>query len=436
MGCHHCRSKSIPMKPVIGLCDVNNFYVSCERLFNPRLLNIPVSVASNNDGCLVARSAEVKAMGIKMGTPVFKLKHLIKSGQLIVLSSNYTLYGDLSGRFHSVLEQFSPRVAVYSIDEAFIDLSGMEEDIEHIGKKMKNRVAQWVGLPVCVGVSSTKTLAKLANYGAKKFPATGGVVDLTNPVRQQKLMAITPVVEVWGVGRKIGQRLQTSGIHTALDLAKSNRNWIKRNFSITLEKTVCELQGELCIPFEENTGNKHQIVVSRSFGERVTDIDELHSALSRFATRACEKLREQNKFASTAIVFIRTDPFKQHFPQTCQSIQLDVPAPTNDTSQFLQQLEPALRQIYRQGFEYKKAGFMLMDLCGLAGYQGDLISGSLPPDTSPLMSVMDSINQRFGTNTLHSAALNLGLKQWHMKQENLSPKYTTCWNDIVKVQCR
>ncbi|WP_252180413.1 Y-family DNA polymerase [Endozoicomonas sp. 4G] len=425
------------MKPVIGLCDANNFYVSCERLFNPKLLDIPVAVASNNDGCLVARSAEVKAMGIKMGTPVFKVKHLIESGQLIVLSSNYTLYGDLSGRFHSILEQFSPRVSVYSIDEAFIDLSGMAEKIEHIGMQMKNRVAQWVGLPVCVGVSSTKTLAKLANYGAKKFPATGGVVDLTNTIRQQRLMAITPVAEVWGVGRKIAKRLQSSGIHSALDLARSNRTWIKRNFSVVLERTVCELQGELCIPFDEETsGNKHQIVVSRSFGERVTDIAELHSALSHFATRACEKLREQNKFASTAIAFIRTDPFKNHLPQSCQSVQLGVPAPTNDTRQFLRQLEPALRQIFRQGFEYKKAGFMLIDLCNSEGFQGDLISGTLLPDTSPLMSVMDSINQRFGANTLHPAALNLGRKQWHMRQESLSPKYTTCWNDIVKVHCR
>ena len=425
------------MKPVIALCDANNFYVSCERLFNPKLNNMPVAVASNNDGCLVARSSEVKAMGIKMGTPVFKVKLLIESGKLVVLSSNYTLYGDLSGRFHSVLEQFSPRVFIYSIDEAFIDLTGMPEEVGLIGLEMKNRVAQWVGLPVCVGISNTKTLAKLANFGAKHYPATRGVVDLTNPIRQQRLMAITPVDEVWGVGRKISKSLQNSGIRTALELANSNRSWIKRNFSVVLERTVCELQGEVCIPFdEETTGNKHQIIVSRSFGERVTDIAELHSALTRFATRACEKLRVQNKFAGTAIIFIRTDPFKEDLPQSSQSVKLTVPAPTNDTRAFIKNLEPALRQIYTQGYEYKKAGFMLMDLCDSGSYQGDLLSGVLMPETSPMMTVLDTINRKFGTNTLRPATSDLGNNQWKMKQQNPSPKYTTCWNDIVKVHCR
>lgn len=425
------------MMKVIALCDANNFYCSCERVFNPQLLNIPIAVASNNDGCLVARSAEVKAMGIKMGTPVFKVRHLIDSGQIMVMSSNYTLYGDLSSRFHSVLEQFSPNIEVYSIDEAFIDLSGFPMvDLDVIGKSMRDRVKQWVGLPVCVGISTTKTLAKLANEAGKMFPATGGVVDLTHPNRQKRLMRIMPVSEVWGVGRKISHRLNLFGIHTALDLAEAKRSWIRKNFSIVLERTVCELQGELCIPFEdESSGNKHQIVVSRSFGERVTTKNELHSALATFTSRACEKLRRQGKYASEAIIFIRTDPFKDNLPQYTNSIRLTSIVPTNDTRSWLSQLSSALDQIYRDGFEYKKAGFMLCDLCDGTGFQGDLLSGVNLAETSPMMSVLDAINKKYGQNTLRSGASGLGQK-WPMKRVSLSPKYTTSWKDIPTVLCR
>ena len=427
------------MKPIIALADANNFYCSVERIFNPSLKNIPLTIASNNDGCLVARSAEIKAMGIKMGTPVFQVKHLIDSGQIVVMSSNYTLYGDISSRFHCVLEQFSPNVEVYSIDEAFIDLSGHNlSELEQIGMEMKSRVAKWIGLPICVGISTTKTLSKLANAASKGFPATQGVVDLTDPKRQQRLMKIMPIGDVWGVGRKISHRLQQYGILTALDLANSNRAWIRKNFSVVLERTVCELQGELCIPFDdgEATGNRHQIVVSRSFGARITAKEELHSALTTFTARACEKLRAQGKFASEAIVFIRTDPFKENLPQDNCSVRIKVPTPTNDTRAFQQQLQTALNRIYRKGYEYKKAGFMLCDLCDGNGFQGDLLSGACIPEISSMMTVMDDINRRFGKGSLRSAASDLGKKQWHMKQENLSPKYTTCWKDILKVQCR
>lgn len=426
------------MKPIIALADANNFYCSVERIFNPKLNNTPLAVASNNFGCLVARSAQIKAMGIKMGTPVFQIQNLIDTGQIVVMSSNYTLYGDISSRFHSVLEQYSPNVEIYSIDEAFIDLTGhCSSDLEKIGIEMKSRVAKWVGLPICVGISTTKTLSKLANGASKVFPATKGVVDLTDPKRQQRLMKIMPVDKVWGVGRKISQRLQQYGIHTALDLANSNRSWIKKNFSVVLERTVCELQDELCIPFDEEvTGNKHQIVVSRSFGTRITCKEELHSALATFAARACEKLRAQGKFASEAIVFIRTDPFKANLPQDNCSIRLKVATPTNDTRKFQHQLQTALNEVYREGYEYKKAGFMLCELSDGNGFQGDLLSGTCLPESSTMMTVMDDINKRFGKGSLRSAATDLGRKQWHMKQENLSPKYTTCWKDIVKVHCR
>ncbi|MCW7552869.1 Y-family DNA polymerase [Endozoicomonas gorgoniicola] len=422
---------------VIALCDANSFYCACERVFDPTLLNIPLGVLSNNDGCIVARTPELKALGVKMGTPAFKVRHLVEQGAIVLKSSNYTLYGDMSSRFMWVLEQFSPDVEVYSIDEAFVDLAGFpKEQLLMMGQEIKQRVQQWTGLPIGVGISTTKTLAKLANYAAKKYRATGGVVDLTDSKRQQRLMAITPVGEVWGVGRKISQRLQRQGIHTAADLVKCQRSWIKKHYSVVLERTVCELQGESCIPREdENTGNKHQIICSRSFGGRVTEKSDLHSALSSFATRACEKLRSQQKFAREAVVFIRTDPFKEA-PQYCQSIRLVAPSPTNDTRLWLQQITPALDALYQQGYEYKKAGFMLLDLCGSQSFQGDLLSMNSLPEASEMMKVLDAVNQRFGQQTLKPASIGFQPAGWCMSQQSLSPKYTTRWSDIMTVGAR
>ena len=424
------------MKPVIALCDANSFYCSCEQVFDPTLLNKALGVLSNNDGCIVARTPEIKAMGVAMGTPAFKVRHWVERGDIILKSSNYTLYGDMSSRFMSVLEQFSPKLEVYSIDEAFVDLAGFpSEQLESIGREMKHRVRQWTGLPICVGISTTKTLSKLANYAAKKYLATGGVVDLTSQKRQLRLMQITPVGEVWGVGRRIGQRLESYGIRTAAQLAASKRSWIKKQFSIVLERTVCELQGESCIPWEEETtGNKHQIMCSRSFGKRVTTKHELHSALASFASRACEKLRAQQQFAREAIIFIRTDPFQESTPQNSQSLKLVVPSPTDDTRPWLQNLGPALDAIYREGYEYKKAGFALMDLCRCDGFQGDLLSAQSLPETQPIMQVMDAINQRFGRNTLRAASVGFEKKDWHMNQQSLSPCYTTQWAEILNVQ--
>ena len=275
------------MEKVIALCDANSFYCSCERVFDPSLNHTPLGVLSNNDGCVIARTPELKALGVKMGTPAFKIRNRVERGEVILRSSNYALYGDMSSRFMSVLEQFSPVVEVYSIDEAFVDLSGFETSkLEAIGFRMKQRVQQWTGLPIGVGIASTKTLAKLANYAAKKYKATGGVVDLTSPVRQRKLMAITPVGEVWGVGRKIAQKLKEQGINTAGQLAVQEPKWFRKKFSVVLERTVRELQGENCIESDDAQGiNKHQIICSRSFGHIVTLLSELHSALASFISR-------------------------------------------------------------------------------------------------------------------------------------------------------
>ncbi|WP_461538408.1 Y-family DNA polymerase [Spongorhabdus nitratireducens] len=422
------------MKQVIALCDANSFYCSCEQVFDPGLRNKPLGVLSNNDGCIIARTRELKALGIAMGTPAFKVRQQVERGQILLRSSNYALYGDMSSRFMSVLEQFSPGVEVYSIDEAFVDLSGFPlEQLEQIGNKMKQRVMQWTGLPIGVGIATTKTLAKLANHAAKQFAATGGVVDLTDPARQLRLMKIMPVEEVWGVGRNIGKRLRKHNILSAADLVACNHHWIRKQFSVVLERTVCELQGESCIPWEETgTGNKHEIMCSRSFGQRVHTKRELHAALVSFVSRACEKLRRQQKLAREAILFIRTDPFRNDTAQYNRSIRLALPNPTNDTRPWLRLLVPALNTLYRQGFEYKKAGFVLLDLCTETSLQNDLIQppAVIKPD---LMPVIDSINQRFGRHTIRPAAMGFQPQSWHMNQQHCSPHYTTCWNDIMKV---
>ncbi len=422
------------MKPVIALCDANAFYCSCERVFDPALIGRPLGVLSNNDGCIVARTPELKALGVAMGTPAFKVRHWLEQGVIDLRSSNYALYGDMSSRFMTVLEQFSPKVEVYSIDEAFVDLAGFPAaQLQGIGVDIKNRVQQWTGLPIGVGISTTKTLAKLANYAAKHYPATGGVVDLTDPVRQRRLMDITPVQEVWGVGSRIAKRLEQQGIRTAGALSRCKPAWIRKTFSIVLERTVCELQGESCIPWEEETtGNKHQIICSRSFGQAVTAFDDLHAALVSFASRACEKLRAQGKFAREAMILIRTDPFRDA-PQYNANLTLSLPEPTCDTRRWLQLIRPGLEKIYREGFGYRKAGFMLVDLCDGAGFQADLWSAQVLPETPAMMQVVDAINRRYGKQTLKPAAAGLTERPWHMARKLLSPSYTTCWGDVMKV---
>ena len=423
------------MTSIIALCDANSFYCSCERIFDPSLLNVPLGVLSNNDGCIIARTPELKALGVKMGAPAFKVRELVERGQIVLRSSNYPLYGDMSSRFMSVLEQFSPDVSVYSIDEAFVDLTGQAESLDLLGQEIKQRVHQWTGLPIGVGIANTKTLAKLANYAAKKYRATNGVVDLTDKHRQQRLMAITPVDEVWGVGRRLGERLNSAGIHTVADLVDCSATWIRKNFSVTLERTLCELQGEICLPWEEDEGiNKHQIICSRSFGHRVTGRQDLHAALACYISRACEKLRAQNQYAREALLFIRTDPFRDD-PQYCQSVRLSVSRPTQETQPWLNQLSAALDAIYLEGYEYKKAGFMLLELCQSDSYQDDLFSKSANCGKSrPMDHVADAINQRFGSNTLKSASIGFNASPWHMKQTQLSPRYTTSWQDILRVR--
>jgi len=435
MWCETCAvSRDYPM-PVFALVDCNNFYASCEKLFRPDLKDTPVVVLSNNDGCVVARSREAKLLGIKMGVPVFQIKAEMQRHGILAFSSNYALYADLSSRVMRTLEEMAPRVEVYSIDEAFLDLTGIESVISLVefGQQVRERIGHWIGITVCVGIAPTKTLAKLANHAAKKYPATQGVVDLTNPDRQRRLLALVPVDDVWGVGRRLSKRLNALGITTALDLANASPRAIRDQFSVVLERTVRELNGESCIELEEIPPTKKQIVCSRSFGEKVTHFELLREAVCEYATRATEKLRKEQQQAKVMTVFIRTSPFKDNEPQYSNSASGELLIPSCDTRDFIELANHLLKRIWKDGFRYAKAGVMLSDFYDPGMFQPGLFDDvSIRSNSQQLMSVLDTINQS-GAGKVFFAGQGTK-KDWSMKREHLSPAYTTRWDQLPRVK--
>ncbi|EOX3943525.1 translesion error-prone DNA polymerase V subunit UmuC [Vibrio alginolyticus] len=421
--------------PVFALVDCNNFYASCEKLFRPDLKDTPVVVLSNNDGCVVARSREAKLLGIKMGVPVFQIKAEMQRHGILAFSSNYALYADLSSRVMRTLEEMAPRVEVYSIDEAFLDLTGIESALSLVefGQQVRERIGHWIGITVCVGIAPTKTLAKLANHAAKKYPATQGVVDLTNPDRQRRLLALVPVDDVWGVGRRLSKRLNALGITTALDLANASPRAIRDQFSVVLERTVRELNGDSCIELEEIPPAKKQIVCSRSFGVKVTHFELLREAVCEYATRATEKLRKEQQQAKVLTVFIRTSPFKDNEPQYSNSASGELLIPSCDTRDFIELANHLLKRIWKDGFRYAKAGVMLSDFYDLGMFQSGLFDDvSTRSNSQQLMSVLDTINQS-GAGKVFFAGQGTK-KDWSMKREHLSPAYTTRWDQLPRVK--
>ena len=434
MWCETCAvSRDYPM-PVFALVDCNNFYASCEKLFRPDLKDTPVVVLSNNDGCVVARSREAKLLGIKMGVPVFQIKSEMLRHGILAFSSNYALYADLSSRVMRTLEEMAPRVEVYSIDEAFLDLTGIESvlSLVEFGQQVRERIGHWIGITVCVGIAPTKTLAKLANHAAKKYPATQGVVDLTNPDRQRRLLALVPVDDVWGVGKRLSKRLNALGITTALDLANASPRAIREQFSVVLERTVRELNGESCIELEEIPPTKKQIVCSRSFGVKVTQFELLREAVCEYATRATEKLRKEQQQAKVLTVFIRTSPFKDNEPQYSNSASGELLIPSCDTRDFIELANHLLKRIWKDGFRYAKAGVMLSDFYDPGMFQPGLFDDvSIRSNSQQLMSVLDTINQS-GAGKVFFAGQGTK-KDWSMKREHLSPAYTTRWDQLPRV---
>ena len=421
----------------IALVDVNNFYVSCERVFNPKLLNRPVVVLSNNDGCAVARSNEVKALGIGMGAPWFKFKDLAKQHGIIAYSSNYALYADMSNRVMSILRQFSPDQEVYSIDESFLDLTGFpSKNLSVYGQDMRQRILQWTGLPVCVGIALTKTLAKLANHCAKKRPMFNGVCNFNTLAKAtlDQMLSEIDVGEVWGVGRKLAPRLNVLGIHNVLQLQQANPEHLRQLFSVVMEKTIRELNGTVCIEIEEIAPPKKQILSSRSFGHPVRDYNSLAESITLYMSRAAEKLRKQQSFAGCVYVYIRTSPFKVDDSFYSNDFTISLSTPTNNTMQLVNVALWILRRLYKPNFNYAKAGVMLSELVPAEGVQTDLFSQvQVSPKSSKLMLTMDSINKKMGKESIKLASEGF-TRPWRMKQENKSPSYTTNWNEILSVK--
>jgi DNA polymerase V len=418
----------------IALIDVNNFYVSCERVFNPKLIGKPVVVLSNNDGCAVARSNEVKALGIGMGAPWFKFKDLAKQHGIIALSSNYALYADMSNRVMSILREYSPDQEVYSIDESFLDLTGFQSrDLIKYGQHMRQRILKWTGLPVCVGIGQTKTLAKLANHCAKKRPAFNSVCNFNHlpEAELNQMLSEVEVGEIWGVGRKLAPKLQALGYNSVLDLKQANPEVLRQRFSVVMEKTIRELNGTVCIELEDVIPAKEQILSSRSFGHPVRDYNSLAESITLYMSRAAEKLRRQQSFAGSVHVYIRTSPFKPDDPFYSNGMTIPLPSPTDDSRQLVNVVLWGLKQIYKPNYNYAKAGVMLSELVPAAGVQTDLFSqAQANPKSTILMSTMDSINRRMGKESIKLASE--GFKRpWKMRQENKSPSYTTRWDEIA-----
>ncbi len=423
------------MNNIFALVDCNNFYASCEKLFRHDLKDTPILVLSNNDGCVVARSKEAKALGIKMGVPVFQIQDVIKQHNIQVFSSNYALYADLSSRVMRTLESFVPRVEVYSIDEAFLDLTGLDAitSLLELGQHIKATIGQWIGIGVCVGIAPTKTLAKLANHAAKKYPATGGVVDLTQKDRQQRLLAITAISDIWGVGRKLTKRLESMGIKTALDLANSPTATIRKQFSIVLERTVRELNGESCLDLEDVAPSKQQIICSRSFGTKIITLEHMSEAVSQYTERACEKLRLEKQQAKVLTVFIHTCPFNTGPNHYSNSATGELVIPSSDTRDLNALAMQLLKRIWREGYSYNKAGVMLSDFYSHNTYQPGLFDEAAKrPNSEKLMTILDEINKS-GLGRVFLARQGIS-NTWRIKREHLSPAYTTRWSDIPQVR--
>ncbi len=411
---------------VYALVDGNNFYVSCERVFDPSLEGRPVVVLSNNDGCAVARSQEAKALGIRMGQPWFQIRHLEGMG-LKAFSSNYTLYADMSNRMMGILGQFAPLQEVYSIDECFLDLGGLDVDLTAYGHAMRARVRQWIGIPTCVGIGHSKTQAKLANHLAKKRPEWDGVCDLTALPESavDGLMAGIEVGEVWGVGRKLSERLNALGIRSVLDLKRADPKTIQRRFSVVLERTVWELRGIPCLRLEEVAPPKQQIITSRSFGRPVTALRELKEAVATFTGRAAEKLRRQGSVAQAIHVSIRTSPFREDRPYYGKGRTIPLSAPSDDTRRLVKAALEGLEAIYRPGHAYQKAGVVLLDIQPKGpGQIGDMLAGAEGDRAARLMQTMDAINARLGKGAIRLAGEGIA-QGWAMRRGRMSAARAT-----------
>ena len=416
---------------MFALVDCNSCYASCEQIFRPDLRGKPVIVLSNNDGCIIARSREAKALGIPDLHAYFKVKHLIKRHRVAVFSSNFRLYGDISQRVMDTLCHFSPNIEIYSIDEMFLDLAGMKLPLHDYGQTMKQTLWQQVRMPVSVGIAPSKTLAKLANYAAKNIQKCQGVCLLDSPNKWQWLLQRVPVTKIWGVGSRIGKRLADQSIYTAADLARSNPKAIRRHFSVCLERTIEELNGTTCLELEDTTSDKKQIYCSRSFGQKPSELAPLLQAVGLYACRVAEKLRAQKHLVRTIHVFIHTSPYQPNYYSNSTVIKLAYP--TDDSRIIAAKARQAVRSLFRPGYNYLKSGVGLIELIPKKYQQQDIFQAPQKENSDALMKTLDNINQRYGQGSAFLAAEGIR-KRWQMRQQHRSPCYTTDWNDLPIIQ--
>jgi DNA polymerase V len=421
------------MPALFALIDCNNFYVSCERLFQPALLGKPVVVLSNNDGCVIARSDEAKALGIPMGLPAFKLADLVKEHPIEVYSSNYTLYGDVSARVMTTLTQWTPDVEVYSIDEAFLQCSPLPPDaLTMYGQSIRATIQQWTGIPVSIGIGPTKTLAKLANRRAKRSPEAQGVVALTSSAQIEATLTQTPIEDIWGIGPGYSRRLKNHEIRTALQLRDVDDRWVRQEFGIVGLRLVWELRGISCLPLERCPPPKQSLMVSRSFGRPITTLIEMREAVATYTTRAAEKLRRNYVAAGVLTVFLMTSRFTDE-PQYSNSITLPLPVATQDTAELIQYAFQGIEQLFREGYRYQKAGVILTALVPVSQVQAHLFDGLDRERSKRLMAAIDTINKEWGSSTIRYAAVGLR-PAWMMRCARRSPRYTTRWEELAVVR--
>lgn len=415
---------------LFALIDCNNFYASCERVFNPKLQNRPVVVLSNNDGCIIARSNEAKALGIPMGAPLFKYRPLIEQHDVAVCSSNYSLYGDMSQRVMQTLEQFSPDFQIYSIDEAFMLLE--PKNCEEVAKEARKRVLQWTGIPVSIGIAPTKTLAKVANHSAKKNPLHKGVYKMETPQKIAAALKELPVTEVWGIGSRSGKKLARSGIYTAQQLAAADDHWIQKQLSITGLRTALELRGHSCLPLEEAPPPKKSICCSRSFGRPISALEELHEAISTFTAKAAEKTRRQHSRASFLTIFTVLHPFEQQKTYTTRII---LPEPSNHTPTLISYAKSAIQYLFQPKNSYRKVGIILEGLVPEDNYQLDLFAThwQVSERQEQLMTTIDSINTRYGRGSLTFASEGVN-PTWQMQRNHCSNHFTTSWEELLTIR--
>ncbi|QEM80200.1 Y-family DNA polymerase [Halomonas binhaiensis] len=415
---------------MLALVDCNSFYASCEQIFRPDLRGRPVVVLSNNDGFVVARSKEAKALGIPDLEPFFKIERLLRQHNVAIFSSNYPLYGDISDRVMTTLQTFSPRIEVYSIDEMFLDLAGMQVDFPILGREIKDRVWKHVRMPVGVGIAPSKTLAKLANRAAKKIPKCNGVCVLDEPHKWEWLLKRTPVTGIWGIAKRLARRLEELNIYTAWDLATANAKVVRRASSINLERTIEELNGRPCLALEDVPPAKKQIYCTRGFGKRLDTLEPIQEAVALYASRAIDKLRAQNGLVTTLHVFLHTSPFEPGFYSASTVAQL--PYPTDDVRLVASTARKAVAELYRPGHQFMKAGVGMIEVLDRRYHQFDMLEPGQSLKSDKLMAALDAIKKRHGKQAVYLAAQGV-TQPWYMRQQFRSPEYTTSWRGLPVV---